>query len=742
MSNFSREYKKETISASERHLYEQIIKQQKEQLAAIVNGISDGLFLLGSNNKFTFLNEAAKDFFYQPELINKKGDSFRHTKYYDAQGKPLTVEEMAAPRVLKGQVIKNEIIELKRPDGVIYFSLSGNPIYDENGNIVSALICSRDITQQKKAEKVVYESEKIYKTLFNSIDEGFCIVEMVFDAQGVPVDYLFIETNHTFENQTGLFEAKGKFMRSLAPDHEDHWYQIYGKVATTGEPIRFTNVAKALNRWYDVYAFPTGDTGSNRVGILFNDITERKQIEEKIRWDKQRAEILWEVAEKLHASAHPQEAITELCTKVMEFLGCHVFFNYLIDEDKMQLHLNSCAGITAEHAKKIEYLEMGSAVCGCVARDGCRIVAENIQSITDPRTELIKSFGIRAYACHPLTEPQLIIGTLSFGTKSRDAFHEDELSLIREVANQISIAMSRIRTARILRKQQQMMIQAEREKNEALEASMRQKDEFLYLITHEFRTPMAVINSALQAIHLIYGKDVTENIGKHLKTIKQNTNRQLRLVNNLLDITRMTSNHAKLNSQYFDIVYVTKSIVSSVQLYASQKDIQLHFTSSIAELFIFLDEEKFERILLNLLANALKFTPKGKSITVSMAPATQKGKDAVSISVQDEGIGIPKEKQKIIFEKFGQADTSLSRQAEGTGLGLHLVNLIVRALAGEIILESDEGRGSTFTVILPTLESSALNEELPCAEANNNFVNQDERIVQATSIELSDIYFD
>ncbi len=105
------------------------------------------------------------------------------------------------------------------------------------------------------------ESEEHYHTLFNSIDEGFCTVEMVFDQQGKPVDYRFMEINASFERQTGLHDAKGKLMRSLSPDHEAYWFEIFGKVALTGEPIRFTNEAKALNRWYDVYAFPSRSGG-------------------------------------------------------------------------------------------------------------------------------------------------------------------------------------------------------------------------------------------------------------------------------------------------------------------------------------------------------------------------------------------------------------------------------------------------------------------------------------------------
>lgn len=126
------------------------------------------------------------------------------------------------------------------------------------------------------------KAEEKYKILFDSIDEGFCVIEMIFDAQQKPIDYRFLEINASFEQQTGLFNAVGKRMREFAPDHEEHWFEIYGKIALTGESIRFENRAEQLHRWYDVYAFRFGDPEKRQVGILFNDISARKQTEAQL----------------------------------------------------------------------------------------------------------------------------------------------------------------------------------------------------------------------------------------------------------------------------------------------------------------------------------------------------------------------------------------------------------------------------------------------------------------------------
>jgi diguanylate cyclase (GGDEF)-like protein len=120
----------------------------------------------------------------------------------------------------------------------------------------------------------------MYQSIIESWDEGFCVIEMLYDATGKPVDYRFIECNPAFERQTGLSQAKGKTILEMAPNNEAHWFEIYGRVARTGEEVRFENPAAALRRHYDVFAFRVGGDGSNKVGILFRDITERKNFEQ------------------------------------------------------------------------------------------------------------------------------------------------------------------------------------------------------------------------------------------------------------------------------------------------------------------------------------------------------------------------------------------------------------------------------------------------------------------------------
>jgi PAS domain S-box-containing protein len=123
-----------------------------------------------------------------------------------------------------------------------------------------------------------------YRDLIDSIDEGFCIIELIFDQSEKPIDYRILEANPAFAKQTGLNDATGKRMRELVPNHEAHWFEMYGQVAVTSTPVRFVHQAKALGeRWFDVYAFPLGGREGRKVGSLFSDITDRKKTEEALR---------------------------------------------------------------------------------------------------------------------------------------------------------------------------------------------------------------------------------------------------------------------------------------------------------------------------------------------------------------------------------------------------------------------------------------------------------------------------
>lgn len=282
-----------------------------------------------------------------------------------------------------------------------------------------------------------------------------------------------------------------------------------------------------------------------------------------------------------------------------------------------------------------------------------------------------------------------------------------------------------------IKEQQELILKAEKERRESLEKALIMKDEFISLISHELKTPLNVIYSAIQLIEYVYLNQIPERVKELIGNIKQNTFRQLRLANNLLDITRLNSGQFKLNMKNIDIVFLTKVITESVELYSDQKNIKVSFESNVERKIISIDDEKYERIILNIISNAIKFTESEGTIKVIFNE--NRKSDLIEIKVKDTGIGIPKDKQELIFERFGQVDSNLSRQAEGTGIGLSLVKLLVTILGGTIEVESELGVGSTFIMTLPAKEEVIDNEI-------EDSLDIDDRVIREIKIEFSDIY--
>jgi len=258
------------------------------------------------------------------------------------------------------------------------------------------------------------------------------------------------------------------------------------------------------------------------------------------------------------------------------------------------------------------------------------------------------------------------------------------------------------------------------------------KTEFFSNISHELRTPLNVIFCAVQLMEMNLDNENSANrhfVKKNVISIKQNSLRLLRLVNNLIDITRIDAQSFEVSLRNRDIVYVVAEIVLSVTDYVTNKGLKLIFHSDIEEKIVAFDEEKIERIMLNLLSNAIKFSPLGESIYVNIF---EKGSN-ICIEVRDMGIGIPSDRKQDIFQRFYQISPVNTRLQEGSGIGLNLVKSLVEMHQGKITVDSEYGNGTTFTIELPNVllpEDAFLNEESKKRQTR----------IENVQLEFSDIY--
>ncbi|MBY6970416.1 ATP-binding protein [Clostridium botulinum] len=253
--------------------------------------------------------------------------------------------------------------------------------------------------------------------------------------------------------------------------------------------------------------------------------------------------------------------------------------------------------------------------------------------------------------------------------------------------------------------------------------------DFLANISHELKTPLNVIFTAVQILDL-YKKDAKSYDKKeqYIKVIKQNCYRLMRLINNLLDTTKLDSGYLKLNLVNCNIVNLVEEITLSVVYYAESKNINIIFDTDVEEKIMAVDPDKIERIVLNLLSNAIKFTGSGGNIYVTVKDF----EDNIIISVKDTGIGIPEDKIENIFDRFVQVDKTLRRNKEGSGIGLYLVKSFVNMHEGTIDIQSEIGKGSEFIINIPV---KLVKEDLE--KENNVFYSPSKEYVD---MEFADIY--
>ena len=262
---------------------------------------------------------------------------------------------------------------------------------------------------------------------------------------------------------------------------------------------------------------------------------------------------------------------------------------------------------------------------------------------------------------------------------------------------------------------------------EKMKVYNKEKIEFMSNISHELRTPINIFYSTIQLLDISLlksDKDFREVYAKYKRTLHVNCKRMLRLINNVVDISKIETGILKGKFDYYNLISIVEDVTLSVVNYAHLKSINIQFDTNEEEFITKCDPSMMERVLLNLLSNAIKFTPENKNIYVNIYV----NDDFAEINIKDEGIGISKSDKAAIFERFVQADKSLTRENEGSGIGLSIVKSIIDLHGGYISVESEVGEGSTFKIILPNRYDGYINYKI--YDINN----------YNTELELSDIY--
>ncbi|MDB6036161.1 MAG: putative Multi-sensor hybrid histidine kinase [Verrucomicrobiales bacterium] len=256
----------------------------ERNLEVTMNSVADAVLATDEEGRIKRLNPIAEHLLGWTQTValgRPVGDVFHIIN--EQTREPRVVPSEAVLAIGETQKFNNHTILITRDGAERPIAATATTIRGRDGKTLGGAVIFRDETEDCAARKALRDSETRYRALFDSINEGFCIIQVIFDEEERPVDYRFLEINPSFEKHTGIRDVLGKCMREISPDHEDQWFEIYGRVAASGEAIRFQNRAEQLHRTYDVYAYRLGEPQDRQVAILFNDITEQLRAQEALR---------------------------------------------------------------------------------------------------------------------------------------------------------------------------------------------------------------------------------------------------------------------------------------------------------------------------------------------------------------------------------------------------------------------------------------------------------------------------
>jgi PAS domain S-box-containing protein len=617
-----------------------------------------------------------------------------------------------------------------------------------------------DADRQADADLLVSKarrSEDRYRALFDTMDQGVCVCEMLFDESGRPVDYRFLEVNQLFAQMTGLHDAAGKTAREMVPNLEEHWFELYGRVALTGEPARFVSGSDAMGRWFEVGAFRVGDAVERTFAVLFTDITQRRRTEDALREAQERFRSFADTAPAMLWVTEPDGSCSFLSRGWFDFTGqtedTALGFGWLDavhpdDREAARTSFLRASQARVPHAFEHRLRTAAGSYRWVIDAGRPRLAADGtflgfIGSVIDiddrkraeERLEMVvNSSEIGLWYC------DLPFDELMWNSKVKEHFglspdarvtietfyqrlHPDDRERTRGAIDE---AIARhtpydieYRTVgldgreRWIRAIGRTTYQDDRPvrfdgvtidvtdrlmQAEALREADRLKDEFLATLAHELRNPLAPLRNGLEIMKLA-AHDAAA-VERARSTMERQLGQMVRLVDDLLDVSRISKGKLMLRRERVLLTTVLQSAVeTSRPLYdASQHDLSVVLPDH--PLYVDADVTRLSQVFANLLNNAAKYTPPRGRITIAV---TASDEHAV-VSIRDNGIGIPREMLPRVFEMFTQVRMAADTGETGLGLGLTIAEQLVRMHGGTVEARSDgEGRGSEFVVTLPRL---------------------------------------
>lgn len=660
--------------------------------------------------------------------------------------------------------------------------------------------------EQARAEATLRKSEEQYRTVFDSIDEGFHISELVYDGSGRAVDWRYLEVNPVFEKQTGLKGVVGRLGSEVAPGTEAHWFDAYDRVLKTGDPMRMEANNQTTDRWYSAHTSRVGGPGSNQFVVVFQDITERKHHEQfhayllklndalrplsdplaiqhkalgLLRQHLNAPRAIYEEAldqqgtmrisaEHLEAGLPPMEgSITrfsdfapDALAKVMS--GKPLWQEDVLHEDHSPGHQAGYAALGTRAWLMVPLVKDGKIVTNLTVHNSepriwkpqeIRLVqettertwaaVERAQSEKDLRRIKQRQSAILESATdYAIFTPDMNLNVLDWNAGAEKVLGYSEQEIVGQPGEIFFVPEDRAKGAPghemekaiqegraenerwhlrkngsrfygsgvttplvdeagtvigLLKVMRDLTVQKQAE--DALREADMRKDHFLAMLAHELRNPLSTVQNGVSLLKITQKEqnDAFETI----KMMDRQVVHLVRMVDDLLDVSRVTQGKIQLQLERLDIASVVTLAVKAIQPQFEQAGKELHLAALPAAVIVEGDATRLSQVVTNILTNSLRYTGADGQVWVSVETIDRQ----VLIRVRDNGIGLTTGQLTSVFELFVQADNSLARSQGGLGIGLTLVRQLVGMHGGRVQARSAGiGHGSEFTVYLPVIE--------------------------------------
>jgi PAS domain S-box-containing protein len=680
--------------------------RERAGIAAIVDSSDDAIISTTLEGRITSWNASAERIFGY-----RRGQALGRPIGLIIPPDRLRAEEEVFALLRQGAAVKHfETVRLRRDGRPIHISLTVSPIKDSRGRVIGASSIARDISEHKRVTEALGASEEKFHEMAETVPD------ILFTGRPDGwTDY----TNQRFYDYTGMPPGAAEgfgWVAAVHPDDAQRARERWLHSMRSDEPYEIEYRIRAADgtyRWFMGRSRPIRDS-EGRIVKWFGVCTdieeqkraqhERERILEAEQFARTEAEAALSKLRRLQTvtdSALPEltlnEMLHELLARLRTALQGDTATVLLLEADTGALRAVASVGLEEEVEAGIQ-IPLGRGVAGRIAASPGGLIINDLSTV-----EVISPLlheRIKSIVGAPLKIEGRVTGVINVGSVTPRDFTEEHLDLIRLVAHRAALAIERTR-----------LHEGERAAREAAEEANRAKDEFLAMLGHELRNPLEAIASSVQLLN--HSTPQAEAALKAREIMGRQLNHLARLVDDLLDVARVTTGKIELNRQATNIAECLRVCVNALENPLLAYDLKVEAEPA----WVDGDSIRLEQISTNLLRNAIKYTPAGGRIRLT---ARAENGHAV-IRVEDSGVGISAELLPRIFDLFVQDQGGLDRSGGGLGIGLTLARRLVEMHGGSMEAQSaGEGQGSTFTVRLPLIAPPSANAGPAPRSADNN----------------------